>query len=254
MHIRKLDDDLKEPDAPVGIGEVRVFLSTPEWIHDAPGLTSVLSDADRAHIERFHFDIDRDVACASRVLQRLALSRCASVSPESWHFTAEPRQKPRISGPASAPPLEFSVANTRGLVACAVTTGRRVGVDVERDRADLPVSVVRRCWSHTERTQFESLPPEEQCRRFADVWTAKEAYAKALGLGLALDLQLVGIEVVPVGYRLDLDTRLHENGTNWALAVWKPRPSHTLALCVEGDDQDCRVTTQWIGAASADRL
>lgn len=234
--------------------DIRVFLATPDLVRDRPDLECALSDTDRAHISRFHFDVDQDVARASRVLQRLALSHCAEVTPESWQFTAEPRHKPRIAGPSATPPLEFSVANTHGLVACAVASGRRVGLDVERVRSEVPLSVVRRCWSNAERERFERLTMEEQCRRFSEIWTAKEAYAKAIGLGLAVDLQLVGIEVEPAGYRLNLDTALHENGTAWALAIWQPRSSHTLALCVEGDADDCSVTWQWVGVPPADSL
>jgi len=255
VQIRKIDGELGRPESnSLGRDDVRVFVSTHELVRDRPELEHVLSDADRAHIARFHFDADREIARSSRTLQRLALSSCAPVAPESWLFTAEPRHKPRIAGPTPAPDLEFSVANTQGLVVCAVAVGRRVGVDVERVRTEVPASVVRRCWSPSERQRFEQLPEAEQCRRFADVWTAKEAYAKAVGLGLALDLQLVGVEVEPDDVRLDLDTTLHKNGRDWTLAVWHPRPSHTVALCIEGDGEACRVTSHWLGAAPADRL
>jgi len=73
--------------------------------------------------------------------------------------------------------LHFNLAHTRGLCVLAVSD-RPVGIDVECATRDLRTAVGR-CATPRERRRLTTRP-------IADVvtmWTVKEAYAKALGLG-----------------------------------------------------------------------
>jgi len=47
------------------------------------------------------------------------------------------------------------------------------------------------------------VPPSEQLRRFFWMWTLKEAYTKALGLGLGFDFRRVEFDVVNRIVRVD---------------------------------------------------
>src|SRR5262245_43434530 len=103
---------------------VEVVLARPEALQDPEhraASVAILDDVDRAHVARFRFEVDRDIALASRALQRRALAAYATaIPPEAWRFAADANGRPAITAPANAPPLVFSAANTRGLVGCAV--------------------------------------------------------------------------------------------------------------------------------------
>ena len=170
---------------------------------------------------------------ASRALQRRALSSCTDIAPDAWRFVADNNGRPRIAAPAGAPPLCFSVANTRGLVACAVSLARDVGLDVETWRDDVPALLVQRCFGPDERTALASLPTAAQPRRFVELWTLKEAYIKARGLGLSLPLERIGLALDDGPPRLVLDPSLGDDGASWQLALWSPTSSHAAALCVQ---------------------
>jgi hypothetical protein len=86
------------------------------------------------------------------------------------------------------PDLRFNISHTDGLIACAVTIGREVGVDVETRRPSLLHDVAGRHFAPREVSDLRSLPELEQDRVFFDYWTLKEAYIKARGFGLALPL------------------------------------------------------------------
>ena len=231
----------------LGEGEVRAYLAEPDRITGRPGAALVLSSDDRAHVSRFRFERDQNLAQASRALQRFALSACAPVVASAWQFAADDHGKPFIVSPTIAPALFFSVANTMGLVACVVSREREVGIDVESVRSDVPFGVVERCWSTEERAAFDGLAPADQRRRFVEIWTAKEAYTKARGLGLSIDLRHVEILFSDLLPRLRLDPSLQDDAAAWHLVVWAPTPSHAAAVCLRTERRPVRFVREWFG-------
>lgn len=226
--------------------EVRVFLAVPARLAAAARAVDVLSDADREHVARFVFERDRTVALASRALQRIALSRCSDVLPEAWTFGGDRLSKPFIATPLLERPLEFSVANAVGLVACAVSLGRPVGIDVEPIRDDVLVDVVDRCWTPRERKLLESDLSPARLRCFAQTWTAKESYVKARGLGLSLNLLDVDIDLDVDPPRIDVAERSGNDGAEWRMYSWFPLETHAACLCVHHEGRDIRLTHHWI--------
>jgi len=192
---------------------------------------------DHAHVARFRFARDRAIALASRTLQRRALSACAlDVAPDAWRFAAGPLGKPVIAAPTDGATLAFNVSNTHGLVGCAVTAGREVGLDLEPWRADAPPELVERCFAPVERAALAALPAAAQPRRFVELWTLKEAYIKARGLGLELPLEQIAFHFDDAaGPRLTLAPALGDDATAWQLALWTPTADHAAALCVRRD-------------------
>lgn len=92
-----------------------------------------------------------------------------------------------------APHLGFSLADSATLLAVAIGIGA-VGVDVEDGRLPRhPERVMPRVLSPRERTEWVSRTDTTGTSSFLRCWTRKEALAKAMGLGLAIDLS--GIDV-----------------------------------------------------------
>ena len=64
-----------------------------------------------------------------------------------------------------------------------------VGVDVEHEgRIVAALDLARRFFTPREAAELSSLPPEQQRTAFLRLWTLKEAFLKALGVGLAKSL------------------------------------------------------------------
>lgn len=211
--------------------EVVVFLARPEALLTDDGRAAaraLLTDRERARLDHFRFDRDRDVALASRALERRALSACApGIAPADWRFEADGSGRPQLIAPRAT--LAWNVANTVGLVVCAVTRApRAIGVDVEPARADAPPEVVDSHFASAERAGLRALPIADQPRRFVELWTLKEAYLKARSLGLSAPLTEFAVD--PIGPSLQ---PLAGDPTAWQLAQWWT-PTHCLALCVEG--------------------
>lgn len=209
--------------------EVQVFFARPEAL-DAPGAReealALLLPEERERVGRFHFERDRLLHLCARALLRRALSRCApGVPPEAWLFAAAHEGgRPEIVHPTS--PLRFSVSHTRGLAMVAVAMGRDIGADAEQIPAAVPWEVVATTFTVSERADLGRTPAAEQGARFAALWTLKEAYAKALGLGLSLELSGIGFELSPPRITIAADAE------SWHLECIAPTLSHRAAVCV----------------------
>lgn len=220
---------------PLGRNEVHVWLLDPALVTREPIRThavALLDLAERERHERLRFERDRDVFLATRVLVRTVLSRYTGTPARALAFEHGPYGKPSIAPGAAAGDLEFNASNTRGLVACAVTRGRAIGVDVETMR-DAPLEIVQHSFAAPEIAALEEMPPGERRRGFFAYWTLKEAFLKAHGMGLSLPLAGFAVALSPPRL-LALGVGALE-AEQWQFQLLTPTESHTLAVCVRSD-------------------
>lgn len=93
------------------------------------------------------------------------------------------RGKPRFSGEN---PLPFGISHSGGIAAAALgdTECVDIGFDLEAVRDDVRTAeIAERYFSETEKAEFEKNGRTTEA--FFSIWTAKEAYAKLDGRGLA---------------------------------------------------------------------
>jgi 4'-phosphopantetheinyl transferase len=205
----------------------------------------LLSQDEHARMARFVFDRDRRAFLMTRALVRKMLSRYAPVAPADWRFIANVHGRPEIlERPPNAPDLRFNISHTDGLIACAVTIGREVGVDVEHINRQLTHDVAGRFFAPNEVTDLRSLPVEDQKRAFFDYWTLKEAYIKARGFGLALPLGDFAFKLNPPHPpAITFEPTLEDDPATWQFMQDWPTPQHRLGVAVrrEGSDLPIRI-------------
>jgi 4'-phosphopantetheinyl transferase len=228
----------------LGAREIQVWLGRPAAFDSHEG---ILSPDEKERLARFRFAKDRRLALASRALVRRSLSRCVDVPPEAWRFDLNPHGRPEIIAPATVPKLRFNASNTHGLVVCAVVWERDIGVDAEGIPPVAPLDVADTHFAPVERVALRALAPADQARRFAEIWTLKEAYIKARGLGLSLALDGFAFHLTPgESPRLTIDVRLSDDAPSWQLALFTPTPEHCAALCVRrGAEPSLDVVERW---------
>jgi 4'-phosphopantetheinyl transferase len=217
-------------------GEVRVWRVGLEWQESAERLGQLLDDDEHERVARFHFSRDAMRFLVGRAAVRSILGDVLGIEPRRLCFGYGPSGKPEIVGAGAERGLRFNVSRSNNLALCAVTTHRRVGVDVECLRAlgDLD-AIVERVFSRPERDELRSLPPELREVAFFNGWTRKEAYVKAIGEGVASPLDRFTVSLAPGS-----PARLVEVGgdpteaARWTLATIFPDPGYAAALAVEG--------------------
>jgi 4'-phosphopantetheinyl transferase len=166
-------------------------------------------------------------------LVRAALSRFSpEVAPTAWRFTRNRQGRPFVSYPQSPEPLHFSLSHTDGFVACAISRCEHIGIDVEAtDRPASHVEIARRFFSSEEFAGLLSLPAAQRKDRFFDLWTLKEAYAKARSMGFQLALDKFSMQVAPDGkVGISFSRDFHDDANRWCFAKFSPSPRHRLAV------------------------
>jgi 4'-phosphopantetheinyl transferase len=181
---------------------------------------------------RYKFERHRREYLATRVVGRMALSAYANVAPEDWRFEAGEHGKPWTS---QASGLSFNLSNSLGLVVCAVGYGAEIGVDVEPyTRAKTIEEVAARFFSARELEQLGELRGEEKRYRGLTLWTLKEAYMKARGMGMALPTKLFSFVFGDGGeIRLEIDGKAEDVAERWRFFT-VDHAGHRIALLVEG--------------------
>jgi len=104
------------------------------------------------------------------------------VEPHRQILTQNPWGKPQLAETALP---QFSLSHGGGWAVCAVSD-TPVGVDVEAPRCTM--AVAKRWFHENEIRAAEALPQAQQADALLRIWTAKEAFLKALGRGLTLPL------------------------------------------------------------------
>ncbi len=173
-------------------GEAHLWYVYPEPLQDAALLTAydaLLTPEERARGARFVPAEARHRHLITRALVRCTLSRYADIAPEAWRFVENAWGRPAIDPACGTPSLRFNLSHTDGLIACLVARDIDVGIDVEDTgrRADY-LGVGRRFFSHEEAAALEATTGDARAERFYQLWTLKESYIKARGMGLALPL------------------------------------------------------------------
>lgn len=180
-------------------------------------LVAPLPPAERRRIQALHRWEDRqDSAIGWRLLHRLGGECAVSV----WRGAN--------GRPHAGRPLDVSLSHGGGWIAAAGSVTGRVGVDVEMVR-DVAPSLARRCLTPDERAWMDEVPQRSlRAVRFFRLWTAKEAYMKATGEGLALDPRDVQVDDTGREPRV-----LGPQGRNWRFSSSTPAPGVCLTICAQ---------------------
>ncbi len=219
----------------ISAADVHIWLF--EGPEDAPRAladrcAAMLSPDETARMARFRRAGDRSRYLFAHGLVRTALSRyLPATPPAAWRFVTNPQGRPELAPGVAELPLRFNLSHTEGLVACAVALGRDVGVDVEHiEPPVLDLGLAAHCFAPSEALGLAAQPVSARREHFYAIWTLKEAYIKARGLGLSLPLDKFAFELPAL--RITIDPALNDDADQWHFERRSPTPLHRLALAV----------------------
>jgi len=173
---------------------------------------AVLSPDELSRLRWFRREADRRAYLLAHWLARCVLAQAAECAPQELCFANGPHGRPCVAAPPQAASLAFNLSHSARWVGVIVSGLGPIGLDIERvDPAIDPLDMAARILTLAETDALQALSPGERSARFFRLWTLKEAYLKARGLGLAGD---------PASFSFELP----ENGT----AIFRPPPEDAI--------------------------
>jgi len=218
---------------------------------------ALVSPDERARQARFRFARDQRRHLVTRALVRTVLSRYAAVRPEDWVFSAGAHGRPAISAPRVVPPLEFNISHCADLVLLGVTSGRTLGVDTESTEARaFDIDGLDRYFAPQESAALLALPPDERRRRFFELWTLKESYIKARGMGLAIRLDAFRFEMTGErGLALHMRPSLGDSPAHWRVWQLGLRPQYLAGVCAaRGESAPPRIVAREVVPLAREKI
>ena len=167
--------------------DVRLYYALTADVGDRE--LAALPRADLERVPRAALAARRTQHLVGRALLRAALEDVTGRRAGELEIRTTPRGKPEcVAGPS------VSVSHSGPWAACAIAVEGSVGVDVQSAVPGRRVeSIAREYFARAESDWIEADPE----RRFYMLWVLKEAYLKALGLGLAGGLDTLQCRVAP---------------------------------------------------------
>ena len=188
-----------------------------------------LPEDQQRRLSRFVHREGRLQYAVSHAALNTILSQYTGVPPLELRFVDGEKGKPLLMGST----LSFNLSHSHHAAMIAVSNAPTVGVDVEwvRHKSGL-IDIAERYFSKQELRWIEAAAGEEEgVERFYRVWVCKEAYLKAVGVGLTVSLDQffvrfdlrneqfsLGGQVEPGGYALR--HRLHKAGGQQYALAW----------------------------------
>lgn len=166
------------------------------------GFARLLSDDERQRAARFVAEAPRRTFIVARGALRVVLGRALRRDPARITLAYAQAGKPRLADDDAATDaaLDFNLAHSGGIAVLAMTRGCALGIDVERHRTwtmpDLD-AVAGRHFSIDEVRELAALPDDERIAAFYRCWSRKEAYLKAIGIGLGAPLGDFRVSLLP---------------------------------------------------------
>ncbi len=165
---------------------------------------NLLSDQEKARLDRFHFIEDKQQYAAAHVGLRRILAGYLSIDPKTIRFTLNSHAKPAVVDDQNQKRLHFNLSHSRGLALVAVSMLRPVGVDVERIKPLTDhLKLAERHFAPDEVAALKSLDPTASPAAFIQLWAGKEAFVKARGSGMSLPLNSFSLAALICQVRTD---------------------------------------------------
>jgi 4'-phosphopantetheinyl transferase len=228
------------PPGPLDLAQNSVHLWTVSLIRASANLKQfqeTLSPDERAKSARFRFLKDRNHYIVARGVLRDILGRYARQAPATLEFCYGPHGKPSLQPRSNTLGLHFNLSHADELALYAVTQTGEVGIDLERIKPfDGYDAIARRLFTKAEAEVLHALTPRLQSEAFFACWVRKEAYLKALGVGISLNLASFHVSFVQEQHGVIGNIE----ASACSIYSFTPAPGYTAALACKGKSSNLK--------------
>ena len=202
-----------------------------------------LTEIELIRLNRCYDERHRTQYILGRLLIRNVLSQYSYLEPWCWRFGENKFGKP-ILDPMYEQDLSFNLSHSDNCLVVVVSRSNELGVDIERnDKPRRVVRIARRYFANSEMKELFGLSDSEQLSRFYDLWTLKEAYAKARGFGLAIPFRQFSFAFSGEKLSMSFSKDVADEPANWQIWQMSYAP-YKIALAVKGDTEITNIVSR----------
>jgi 4'-phosphopantetheinyl transferase len=183
----------------------------------------ILSAEEKYKISKIRIEELRNRQIITKGTLRVLLSNYFDCEPLDIEFQTNNYGKPEVIPLLNTPNISFNLSHSEDYLIVGLTKDHLFGIDLEKivEIQNLD-DVVGLCFSEYEKKWFRNLQPLQRPEIFYKIWTAKEAFIKAIGEGLSFSPNRISFDINPVK-ELKLNNILWEKDTeNWQITSFHP--------------------------------
>lgn len=219
-------------------------------------ISTWLSPSELQRLAQFGQPQQADQYLLARGMLRYQLSQhYPEYLPQQWQLTVDTQGKPHLGPLFSHLNIHFNLSHSEDMVVVVISDAGAAGVDIESvSRSVFSLALAERYFADSEVRLLQSLPVQQQAQRIVQLWTLKESFLKAEGLGLRVPLRKVSFYFSDQNpLRLELSSDCHDISVSEKTAfsaLYQLGDDHSLALSVKTNRAVCASDVQinpWSG-------
>lgn len=203
-------------------------------------LAALLSMDENTKANRYKFPHLRIRYQVAHGILRIILGNYLKLHPQKIEFIYSDRGKPQLADHCNPLNLQFNLSHSENLAIVGICRNLPIGIDIEHRRSlKNAEQLAQRFFCPTEADLFKTLTVQEHSQLFFQLWTAKEAYLKATGQGIAGGLDQVTIALNPLRFaQLPNNIKNHPQWSLQSFSIETQTDTYLGAIAIEGNIEE----------------
>jgi len=202
---------------------------------------SLLSIEESEKINNLYLEKNKKKSIISRALLRYILSLYIDINPNEIKFIYNKHGKPYLDIKQNSNNINFNLSHSNNLIVYAIAKNQELGIDVEKFRNNFDINkLAKRYFSENELSIFEKVSENKKIKIFFSIWTKKEAFLKAKGMGIYTPLNKINVS----------SNFIEDNNELWQFENLKINYKYSTKLAVKNKDYSVKYflfnKTLWI--------
>ena len=200
-----------------------------------PDYASILPLHEIQRGERFIRETDRKRFYTCYSFLRKILGDYLNIFPQDIQLEKNDYGKPFIKKSQNPNNIQFNLSHSKNNLFFGFCLNNNIGVDIEETDRSINVNdLAKQIFSESDLKSFMQLSDENKLIGFFNAWTCKEAFIKAIGMGMHFPLKNFSVSFTPnqATQLLDIqDERYHKK--DWALKQFNITDTVIAAVAID---------------------
>lgn len=202
------------------------------------GMKSSLTRSEVDKTNRYKNDHCKKISLVSRFLLRRLLSQYTEVMPERLIINETKYGRPFLTYP-KIKNFDFNVSYSGDYIVIAINECGKVGVDIEQILS-INLSIAEQFCTKNELKYLYEVRGDSALQRFYAIWTLKESFVKAIGVGLSCD----SLKEFYFNFYESEEVKMFNNGVNnkWNFKIINFNKKYVLSVCSDNNNLPDKVS------------